>query len=107
MKEKVLSWLDRLEDRTDLHLLIPPYQTIVSIESDEEKINFILAKDKCEKVESETEPDVSVRGNAQSIQKLLAGTEMLQTLFKQREISIKGTYRTVLLLESLCWLNKS
>ncbi|HWO77142.1 MAG TPA: SCP2 sterol-binding domain-containing protein [Bacillus sp. (in: firmicutes)] len=107
MKEKVLSWLDRLEDRTDLHLLIPPYQTFVSIEWDEEKISFVLAKDQCKKIESEIEPDVALRGNPQSIQKLLAGTEMLQNLYKQKEISIKGKYRTVLLLESLCWLNKS
>ncbi|GAA0326913.1 hypothetical protein GCM10008967_16800 [Bacillus carboniphilus] len=107
MKERVFSWLERLENRPDLQLLIPAYETFVSIESEKETVHFVLSKDKCKGTEdSFVQPDFSVHGDERSIYRLLSGAEMMQQLFKQKEITVKGKYRTLLLFESLCWLNK-
>lgn len=102
-----MAWLERLDDRTDLQLLIPQYETVVSIANEEDQICLLLMKDKCSNVEEPSKlPDLSIEGNTHSIHQLLSGREMLQNLFKRQELIVKGRYRTILLFESLCWLNK-
>lgn len=107
MKTKVLSWVDRLDVRGDLHLLIPSYDTCVAIESEDEAIFIIMSKNHIDSVDSiEAKPELIVRGNNRSIQQLLAGSMLLQQLYKEKQIALEGAYRTILLFESLCWLNK-
>ncbi|RFU70083.1 hypothetical protein D0469_07830 [Peribacillus saganii] len=104
--EELLALLkDNIKDRKHLKSLIQQKNIRVHFISGEEESHFTLSGSEDAR-EGDTNRDVIISGNLQSIHEILNGKARLQTMMRRGDIKVTGRFREILFLESLFLLCK-
>lgn len=106
----ITCFLQKLKELSHLTPLLPQRNLILKLSS--EKTSFLLSVSEkglhLKKVEYEEDLyDISIKGSETSICRLIMGHAKLTRLIKTGEITAEGSYRNILLLESIFYLGKN
>ncbi|KYD30192.1 MULTISPECIES: hypothetical protein [Geobacillus] len=107
VREFVERFIERMQMLRHLLPILPDEQLCVRFESDGEAASVLLGKEpaivECENDERNT---LTVRGSKEALASLLSGELKLQQLVRLQEVHVSGSFRHLLLLESLLHLAK-
>lgn len=103
MEQLIQQLIKELKQRNHLFYLIPKHTVKLSLKCSDESYQIILQRDGVTYNNSATEieSDISITGAKDSLIDLLCGNIKLQQALKGQKIKVSGTYRLVLLVESI------
>ncbi|KDE46124.1 sterol-binding protein [Geobacillus sp. CAMR12739] len=107
MRELVGQFVERMQVLRHLVPILPDEQLYVRFESDDETALLLIGKESAARgVENDERKTLTVRGSKEALASLLNGELKLQQLVRLREVHVSGSFRQLLLLESLLHLAK-
>ncbi|KZM57880.1 sterol-binding protein [Anoxybacillus geothermalis] len=106
MRELVGQFMERMQTLRHLLPILPDEQLYVRFESEEETAIVALGKELAAGREPDERNVLTVRGSKKALCSLLGGELKLQQLVRLREVHVSGSFRHLLLLESLLHLAK-
>ncbi|CAM3968190.1 sterol-binding protein [Geobacillus sp. FSL K6-0789] len=106
MCELVGQFMERMQTLRHLLPILPDEQLYVRFESEEETAMVALGKELTAGREPDERNVLTVHGSKKALCSLLDGELKLQQLVRLREVHVSGSFRHLLLLESLLHLAK-
>ncbi|OKO88389.1 hypothetical protein BRO54_3681 [Geobacillus proteiniphilus] len=107
MRELVGQFVERMQVLRHLVPILPDEQLYVRFESDDETALLLIGKESAARgMENDERKTLTVRGSKEALASLLNGELKLQQLVRLREVHVSGSFRQLLLLESLLHLAK-
>lgn len=107
MHELVKQLTDRIQKLNHLLPILPEEELYIQFESETETVVVAISKHKIEqKKEVDERRVLTVRGSKKALEALLNGKLKLQQQIRLQEVHISGSFRHMLLLESLIHLSK-
>ncbi|GAJ57573.1 hypothetical protein B23_0763 [Geobacillus thermoleovorans B23] len=107
MRELVGQFVERMQVLRHLVPILPDEQLYVRFESDDETALLLIGKESAARgMENDERKTLTVRGSKEALASLLNGELKLQQLVRLREVHVSGSFRHLLLLESLLHLAK-
>ncbi|MBB5324347.1 hypothetical protein HNQ34_001440 [Anoxybacillus tepidamans] len=105
--ELVKQFIERVNALNHLLPILPEESLYVCVECEEETITFSLSKYGIQHdMEREEQKTVTVCGSKEVLKSLFYGELKLQQLLRLKEVAVFGSFRHMLLLESLLHLAK-
>ncbi|EZP75510.1 hypothetical protein H839_15457 [Parageobacillus genomosp. 1] len=107
MRELVKQLAERMKTLNHLLPILPEEELYVRFESETGTAVVVISKHRISpKVEVDERRVLTVRGSKEALESLLSGRMKLQQLIRLQEVHISGSFRHMLLLESLLHLAK-
>jgi hypothetical protein len=107
MRELIKQLTERMQKLNHLSPILPEEELYIQFECETETAVVAISKHKIEQKEAADERRVlTVRGSKEALEALLNGRLKLQQQIRLREVNISGSFRHMLLLESLLHLSK-
>jgi hypothetical protein len=107
MRELVKQLTERIQKLHHLSPILPEEELYVQFECETETVVVAISKHKIDQKEEVDERRVlTVRGSKEALETLLNGKLKLQQQIRLQEVHISGSFRHMLLLESLLHLSK-
>ncbi|MFC0299026.1 SCP2 sterol-binding domain-containing protein [Geobacillus jurassicus] len=107
MRELVGQFVERMQVLRHLLPILPDEQLCVRFESEDETVLLMIGKESAAvEAENDERKTLTVRGSKEALASLLNGELKLQQLVRLREVYVSGSFRHMLLLESLLHLAK-
>jgi hypothetical protein len=104
----IQQFIERIQTSNHLSPLLPEERVYIRFEWENGDIVFAISKNGTEKGEEADEQRLlTIRGSAEAIHALLTGELKLQQQMRLKELSVVGSFRHMLLLESIFHLGKS
>jgi len=101
------NFLKRINHQPVIRILLPNEPVTVLIRDRKDACYLIFSKDKVESIKKyHGEIDCKLSGEEEIIQSIFDGKIWLQDAIKFHRVQIECNYRTMLLLESLFWLQR-
>jgi hypothetical protein len=103
----IQQFIERIQTLNHLLPLLPEERVYIRFECENENVIFAISKNGTENGETVDEKRLlTIRGSAEAIQALLTGELKLQQQMRLKELSVAGSFRHMLLLESIFHLGK-
>jgi hypothetical protein len=103
----IQQFIERIQTLNHLLPLLPEERVYIRFECENENVIFAISKNGTENGETVDEKRLlTIRGSAEAIQALLTGELKLQQQMRLKELSVYGSFRHMLLLESIFHLGK-
>jgi hypothetical protein len=107
MRELVKQLAERMKTLNHLLPILPEEELYVRFESETGTAVVVISKHRISpKAEVDERRVLTVRGSKEALESLLSGRMKLQQLIRLQEVHISGSFRHMLLLESLLHLAK-
>ncbi|RDE36733.1 sterol-binding protein [Parageobacillus thermoglucosidasius] len=107
MHELIKQLTERMQKLNHLSLILPDEELYIQFECETETAVVAVSKHSIEQKEAADERQVlTVRGSKEALEALLNGRLKLQQQIRLHEVNISGSFRHMLLLESLLHLSK-
>ncbi|RAK18621.1 hypothetical protein B0I26_10941 [Anoxybacillus vitaminiphilus] len=105
----IQQFIERIQTSSHLSPLLPEERIYIRFEWENENIVFAISKNGTEKKKEEEDEQrlLTIRGSAEAIHTLLTGELKLQQQMRLKELSVVGSFRHMLLLESIFHLGKT
>ncbi|ABO68297.1 MULTISPECIES: hypothetical protein [Geobacillus] len=107
MHQLVGQFMERMQTLRHLLPILPDEQLYVRFESEEGVALLAIGKEPtAPEIGNDERHTLTVRGSKKALESLLSGELKLQQLVRLQEVSVSGSFRHMLLLESLLHLAK-
>ncbi|NNU84316.1 sterol-binding protein [Geobacillus sp. BMUD] len=107
MRELIGKFVERMQVLRHLLPILPDEQLCVRFESGDETVLLVVGKESsAAEMEHDERKTLTIRGSKASLASLLNGELKLQQLVRLQEVHVSGSFRHLLLLESLLHLAK-